>query len=565
MLLELAIKNFAIIDNLRVQFSPGLTILSGETGAGKSIIINAVNLLLGSRAGVDLIRKGADKAELEARFSVPPDSDLARLLTDNDLESDDGLIIRRVLSRAERHRVYINGRASALAQLTRIAANLASISGQHAHQGLLHQDQHLPILDQFGGLIPLRQEVEHLYKQLLPLLRRLTDLKDRRRRRADQVELLLFQKQEIETIAPLPREDEELEQERLRLKNVTQLYQTVFEGLNDLYDAPGSIFERLSDFSRKIQEARLLDAALSPSADAVEGSLFDIEDAIGQLRQYLQSLELNDTRLEAVETRLDLLTKLKRKYGGDLDAVLAKLADIEAALTGMDNLGDDIDTCRNEIEAVHNRLAVAARAISEKRKKSAASLASKVEAELAELKMSGTRFRVALDRHPATEESPFLAVDGYAIDETGIDQAVFMIAPNTGEDLKPLAAIASGGELSRVVLALKAILARSDLLETVVFDEVDAGIGGGVAEMVGKKLARLAAYHQILCITHLPQIAKFGEHHFKINKKVADGRTNTRITPLKDKERVDELARMLGGETVTPATLAHARELLSPN
>jgi DNA repair protein RecN (Recombination protein N) len=379
------------------------------------------------------------------------------------------------------------------------------------------------------------------------------------------VELLLFQKQEIETIAPMPREDEELEQERIRLKNVTQLYQTVFDGLNDLYDAPGSIFERLSDFSRKIQEARSLDGALSPSADAVEGSLFGIEDAIGQLRQYLQSLELNDTRLEAVETRLDLLTKLKRKYGGDLDAVLAKLSDIEAALTGMDNLGDDIETCRKEIEAIHNQLAVAARAISEKRKKSAASLASKVEAELAELKMSGTRFRVGLDQHPATEESPFLAVDGYAVDETGIDQAVFMIAPNTGEDLKPLATIASGGELSRVVLALKAILARSDLLETVVFDEVDAGIGGGVAEMVGKKLARLAAYHQILCITHLPQIAKFGEHHFKINKKVADGRTNTRITPLKDKERVDELARMLGGETVTPATLAHARELLSPN
>jgi DNA repair protein RecN (Recombination protein N) len=563
MLKELSIRNFAIIDDLKIGFSEGLTILSGETGAGKSIILNAVNLLLGSRASADLVRAGAKAAELEALFHISSDSPVALSMSEQGYDAQDGLLIRRVVSRSDSNRVYINGRLATIGILNAVTENLASISGQHAHQGLLKEDQHLLIIDQFGGLMPQRQAVFDLYHQILPLIDELGELKNIRQRQADHLELLRFQKDEISAAGIVSGEDIELDQERLRLKNAEMLYQIVHGSIEELYGASGSVIERMSAVRKNLERAGRIESRLAGAAEGLAESVYRIEDLIEQLRSYLKLIQMDDQRLEAVEGRLDKLNRLKRKYGGSLAAVLSQLAAIEEELSDVENIGEKIAATEKKISGLHRRSAEASLQLSRQRKKAAGDLTAKVSRELASLKMAQTVFDVSVQPIPWNEKSdPHLKVENQSLTETGIDRAVFMIAPNIGEELKPLASIASGGELSRVILALKAILAETDAVETVIFDEVDAGIGGGTAEVVGRKLSELGKHHQIICITHLPQIAKFGRHHFNVSKHVADGRTRTVIKQLSRRDRHREIARMLGGEEITQATLNHARELL---
>ena len=563
MLKELSIRNFAIIDDLQVRFEAGLTVLSGETGAGKSIIINAVNLILGSRASTDMIRTGADAAEIEALFDSGPESPAGRTAKDAGYEAADGLLVRRVISRTEGSRAYVNGRLATLQILASVTENLASISGQHAHQGLLKEDQHLLVLDRFAGLLPLREEVSARYHDLLPQLRHLADLKTRQARQSELTELLHFQQREIAAAAPRPGEDRELEEERLRLKNAGALYETVERGIEALYGESGSAAERLTQVRRDLEKMARFDAVLRGSSEACAEIAYRVEDVVAALRAYLKSLDLDAGRLEAVEERLDLLNRLKRKYGGSLPAVQAKLDQSTADLASIENIAAEIAAVQARLVERHARMAQQARALSRQRRAAAKRFTTQVSQELSSLKMSGTRFGVELTLVPAAADTdPLLSVDGSAVSDSGIDRAVFTIAPNVGEALKPLAAIASGGELSRVVLALKSILADTESVGTIVFDEVDAGIGGAVAEVVGQKLADLARHHQVVCITHLPQIAKFGDHHFRISKRVAEGRTRTLITRLTPEARTREMARMLGGERITRVTLEHAKELL---
>ena len=563
MLKELSIRNFAIIDDLQVSFSDGLTILSGETGAGKSIILNAVNLLLGSRASAELVRSGAETAELEAFFDIPHQSSIADLMSASGYEPAEGLLIRRLISRAGGNRVYINGRLATIQLLNTVTENLASISGQHAHQSLLKEEYHLLILDQFGGLMPLRQDMYEHFHQLLPLIDELEKLKHLRERQTEHLELLHFQKKEISDAGIIPGEDLELERERRRLKNADMLYQIVHGSIEELYGAPGSVMERIAEVKKHLEKAGGIDSQLKSGADSLAESAYRIEDLIVELRSYLNLIQIDEPRLEAVEERLNELNKIKRKYGGSLDAVQSQLASIEQELAQADNISEKINDLKNLIADLHERCKALALELSNSRMKTAGSFAEKIIAALASLKMSQTTFRVNLHTTAENENTArYLRVEGHALTETGIDRASFMIAPNPGEDLKPLATIASGGELSRVVLALKAILAQTDSVGTVIFDEVDAGIGGGTAEVVGRELSNLAKYHQVICITHLAQIAKFGQHHFSISKQVVDGRTRTSIQPLSEDERPREIARMLGGEVITAATLQHARELL---
>lgn len=562
MLRELSIKNFAIIDDLHIRFDSGFTILSGETGAGKSIIINAVNLILGSRATAGAIRTGAETAEIEAFFEIDEQSRAARIMSENDLDPAEGLMIRRIIAQSNRHRIYINQHPATIRLLTAISENLASISGQHAHQGLLDEDQHLRILDQFGGLMPLREAVGERFREIQPLIRRLDDLKAKKARQAEQLELLSFQKQEILAADIQPDEDARLERELLLLKNGEALYQAVNSGIEELYSAQNAIVERLVEVKKQFEKACRIDPDLTSRAEGIADVTFRIEDIVEDLRRYLDTIQTDERRIEAVDERLNRLRILQRKYGGSLSAVADHLLRIDAELNGIENLGDEIAAAEKALAQSRQALSDQALALSRKRAEVGRGLAVKVEEELARLKMSSTRFQVAMSRIPATEVThPDLVWEGAAIGETGIDRAAFMIAPNVGEALKPLSAIASGGELSRVVLALKAILAAMESVETLIFDEVDAGIGGGVAEIVGQKLAALAGHHQVLCITHLPQIAKFGDHHFAIAKNVHEGRTRTTIQPLDDPERIRELARMLGGVEMTQATLDHAREM----
>jgi len=563
MLKELSIRNFAIIDDLQIRFSAGLTILSGETGAGKSIILNAVNLLLGSRASADLVRTGAESAELEALFEINGSGRVAEIMAEHGYAPSDGLLIRRIISRSDTNRVYINDRMATIQLLNTITENLASISGQHVHQLLLKEEQHLLILDQFGGLMPLRAEVSTCFHRLIPLLEKLEKLKTLKKRQVEHKELLEFQQKEIAAADPAQGEDEALEQERARLKNAEELYQVVFNSIETLYSAPGSVIEKLVDVKKDLEKISQIDQQLKSKAANLSETAYQVEDLIEGLRSYLNSIQMDEKQLEAVEERLDTLNKLKRKYGGSIEAVLERLESIEKDLSRVENITESIRDTESQIGALHSQLKDRALILSRKRKKSAESFAKKVITQLATLMLSKTEFQVSLHSPPADESTnPYLATKNCMITDTGIDRATFLIAPNIGESLKPLASIASGGELSRVVLALKALLAKTDSVETVVFDEVDAGIGGGVAEVVGKKLADLANHHQVICITHLPQIAKFGNHHYRISKHVSQGRTRTSIRLLDDEDRHKEIARMLGGEKITQATLEHAREML---
>jgi DNA repair protein RecN (Recombination protein N) len=563
MLKELFIRNFAIIDDLQIRFSPGLTILSGETGAGKSIVLNAVNLLLGSRASADLVRTGAESAELEALFEIAASSRASRIMVEHGYDPSEGLLVRRIISRRDANRVYINGRLATIQLLNTVAENLASISGQHAHQLLLKDEQHLFILDQYSGLRPLREALSNCFKKMLPQLEKLNELKRLQKRQAEHIELLEFQKQEITAANPAPEEDRALEQERLRLKNAEELYQTVYNSIDVLYGAPGAVMEKLVAVKKDLDKLCRIDAQLDSKTQSLQGVAYQIEDLIEGLRSYLNSIQTNENQLEAVEERLDTLNRLKRKYGGSLDAVFEKRQLIEQDLSSIENVADMIKEIETQIDQWYTELRDLAITLSDKRKKAADRFAKKVIDQLATLKMAKTDFRVAIENLPANEKTdPHLTADKHMITEAGIDRATFLIAPNVGEDLKSLASIASGGELSRVILALKTLLAKTDSVETVVFDEVDAGIGGSVAEVVGKKLADLARHHQVICITHLPQIAKFGDQHFLVSKQVSAGRTRTSIVPLSPQDRYREIARMLGGEKITRATLAHARELL---
>jgi len=566
MLSELSIKNFAIIDDLRIRFGAGLTILSGETGAGKSIIINAVNLILGSRASAALVRTGAESAELEALFEIAPRSRAAAIMAQHGYDVSDGLIIRRVISTSDRHRIYINGRLATMQLLKAVTQNLASISGQHAHQGLLKEDQQLLILDHFGELIPLRTEVSTDFHQIVPLIQKRNELKALKSRQAEHIELLSFQKREILETAILDDEDRQLEQERNRLKNAETLYRTVHDSIETLYGQNSAVVDRLVETRKALEKAAQFDPQLASITKKVAEAAFGIEDIAENLRSYLKAVHMDERRLEEIEIRLDTLNKLKRKYGGSLEAIAVHLESIEKELYRTENISDQIAETDKKLNALQSQLSRRAKALSKQRAKTAKALAAKVEKQLSSLKMSQTEFEVSLARTPQDRSAdPHLNINGHTLTDTGIDRLAFMIAPNVGEALKPLAQIASGGELSRVVLALKSILAASDSVESIVFDEVDAGIGGGVAEVVGKQLFHLARHSQVICITHLPQIAKFGDHHFKVMKAVSKGRTRTSLEALDHPQRIDEIARMLGGEKITAATLEHAREMLIKN
>ena len=563
MLKELSIKNFTIIESLHICFSDGLTILSGETGAGKSIIINAVNLLLGSRASTKLIRTGAETAELEALFKITPESGACKILEEQGGKASEELLIKRIISRRDRHRIYINGHLATIQMLNQVTENLASISGQHAHQGLLKEDLQLTIIDQFGGLAPIRNKIYRLFYEMVPLIQKLRKLNNMQDRQTEHINLLEFQKKEISDASIKPGEDAALEQERIRLKNGKELYSTVYSSIEELYSANGAVVERLVEVKRNLDKATAIDPELTSKAKELSEATFRIEDIAEELRTYLKIIPLDDKHLEEIESRLDILTRLKRKYGGTLEAIISHFETIDHELSGVETISDQIKDIETKLAKLHGKLSGSALELSSKRSQTAKLLAKKVENELASLRMSGTEFKISLQSIPTSDNSdPHLVVKGNIINETGIDQARFLIAPNVGEDLKSMAGIASGGELSRIVLALKAILAEKGSVETLVFDEVDAGIGGSVAEAVGKKLSNLARYHQIICITHLPQIAKFGNSHFRITKNVSNGRTITSICPLNEKDRLQEIARMLGGMEITQTTLDYAHEML---
>ena len=563
MLSELAIKNFAIIDDVRISFKDGFSVLTGETGTGKSIIIEAVNLLLGSRVSAGLVRAGCDSAELEAFFELDEQSGVSILLREQGINGADGLIIRRVISASGKSRLFINSRQSTLEFLKQVTKNLAGISSQHAHQGLLKQDNHLDILDEFAGTTALKDEVTLLYRAILPLKKQIKELSQTLDAEKKEQALLEFQINEISDAVILPGEDEDLEKKRLMLLNASKIFETVNRSIHEIHDREGSLVEKVSVLSNEMEKIGSTDEALEKIADRLSSTLFDLQDITGELRNFSATIDLDPASLEMTDQRLDLISRLKRKYGGSLDALFAEYEAMTRRVSETAEIETQLMDVENEIKEKTEQIQNKAETLSSLRKTAGNTLSGLAGKQLQALEMDKAKFEVAFSRQNTTDLEDIATPGGEKIGRSGLDKVGFLLSPNPGEALKPLNKIASGGELSRIVLALKAVLSKKQSLETLIFDEVDAGIGGATSDKVGLKLRQLAQTHQVICITHLAQIAKYAAHQFRISKNVVDGRTFTTIIPLEEeKKRVEEIARMIGGKEITDATLTHARELL---
>ncbi len=561
MLVQLTISNFAIIRHLEIDFKPGLNILSGETGAGKSIIINAVNLILGGRATSDLIRSGTNEARVEALFVLPGNSPLTKIISEMGFPFNGELLIRRSLSREGRNKIMINGSIGTIQMLSRLGVMMISISGQHEHQLLLKSDNHLFLLDDFGDLTAERISLNEVFREYENLLANRQRLETEIREAKDKKELTSFQIKEIEAAEIRVGEDDVLEEEKKRLRYAGQLKEVIAESYQTLYEKDSSVISELSLCVKSMEKGMEMDKRLNGIRKALSSAKAELEEAGLELRGLQESIMIDPLRLEEVEERLQILNKLKRKYGSSLEEILKYRERLSGLMDNMDVQEKKLKELDARLDGKRMEIISKAMALSRERKRAAERFEKSVENELALLDMGGTRFEVRF--HPdgfVVGSDPKVQIA--AVKTDGFDRVEFMLSPNIGEELKALSRIASGGELSRIMLALKTILARQASVETVIFDEVDSGIGGATAEVVGEKLWALAQYHQILCITHLPQIASKGEAHFLVEKRVEKNRTNTIISELDSMGRLKEVARLLGGKVISEQAIAHAREML---
>jgi DNA repair protein RecN (Recombination protein N) len=555
MLTELSIRNFAIIDELKVSFTEGLNVITGETGAGKSIIIGAMSLLLGDRASVDMIRSQEESAVVEAMFDVGEMADLKGMIREMGFQVGKELILKRIVSRTGKNRVYVDGQLATLGMLSTISESLVNICGQHEHQIILNADKHVDILDEFGGLLQLRSEYSEMYKQYLSYNEKLRQLQAVNKTRDERGAFLKFQIKEIEDAGIKIGEDDTLLDEKRVLNNVQKLTEYATVAYDMLYGKTGSILEGLRSFKSNVREIKKIDSGLRMSEQDMDAVYYQLEEAALNLRDYKKNLSYDPARLETIDNRLELLGQLKRKYGRTLDDVLKKQADIEKELKTFESVDDEIEQISKEVESLSPRLLDKARTLSQKRRETAAVLKKVIEEELHTLRMEKAAFEVMFTESAGDANSA-------SFKPRGIDEVEFYLTTNVGEALKPLNRIASGGELSRIMLAIKKVLARSGSVGTLIFDEVDSGIGGATAADVGRKLKDVSKHHQVLCITHLPQIACFGDMHYRVVKTVSGERTAASVDILSEDGRLDEIARMLGGTELTKKTREHAREML---
>ncbi|HEY6639486.1 MAG TPA: DNA repair protein RecN [Nitrospiraceae bacterium] len=555
MLAELRIVNFALIEQLSLQFQSGFTVLTGETGAGKSLLIDAIALLVGGRASTDQIRSGEDEAQLEAAFHLPDTHPLLQRLRSQDIigRNESDLILRRVLSRSGRHRVYVNGSLCPLRVLEELGGTLVDIHGQHEQQSLLAAAKQLDALDGFGRLYELRRKYEQAYLGWRELRAQLdvlqSDVADRARRES----LLRFQVQEIEQAGLLPDEEEQLRSERQRLVHAHRLRELAHETHVELQEDEQAVLTRLGRVGRTLAELAQTDPTMGDCEQAVTESAIQLKELAGRLRDYAQQLEADPDRQVVVEDRLDLIQRLKKKYGGSAEAVVAmgRLAQEELQL--LDNREERTAELTGLLDEEARRLHTLAQQLSKKRIDAAKRMTTLVGAELAALKMEQAIFQVTVSSDESAE----------GLGPAGRDRVEFLLSSNLGEPPRPLGRVASGGELSRIMLALKTVLAEMDQVPVLVFDEIDTGVGGAVAAAMGTRLRKLGSFHQVFCITHLPQVASQAEHHLLVEKGLESQRTSTSVRVLKGMGREEEIARMLSGSTITKKVRETAAELMA--
>ena len=553
MLRTLSIRNFAIIDRLNLEFGPGFNVLTGETGAGKSILMDALNLLLGSRAGTEMVRSGADKAVVDAVFDLVESSEVRRIVEDLGFEvEEDMLYISREVTAAGKSTGRIGGRPATIAQLREIGDYLVDLHGQHEHQALLAVSRHIDMLDAWGGreFLSLRAEVADSFQQAQQLRRERASLAKDARERTHLLDLYQFQVKEITEAGLTEGEDDELDLEYRRISNAQKLAESAAAAAAAITgtDENGAL-DALAKAVRGLEDAASLDETLLPILDAIRSASYELTEAERDLTRYQDEIEVDPERQKEIEDRLEQIRALKRKYGDSIAEIVsygeATSAKLEA-LSNSEERGVDLD---KEIARIDKHLRAISSRLSALRKKAAGEFAQITMTELRELGMSKTRFEVQVTQVEPTAK--------------GIDRVEFQISVNPGEPLRPLAKVASGGEISRVTLAIKSAMARQEALPTMVFDEIDTGIGGRTAGVIAEKMAQLACSAQILCITHLAQIASRGSSHYSIEKRVVGGRTSVAVSPLNPEQRIAEVARMIGGTNVTETVLQHAREMLS--
>ena len=551
MLLELAVENYAVIEKVRVRFHPGLNLLTGETGSGKSIVVDALGLLLGGRASPEMVRTGAERARISGIFEVSESPALARLLEDAGIEIEDGeVLVEREIQAGGKSRAFVGNRPATAALLKDLAVHLADIHGQHDQQQLFSPSIQCEMLDAFAGAGAQASQVTESFKEWRRTAVECEGLDRASQEKLRLADLWAFQRQEIEAVSPQPGEDAELENERRVLRNVVRLQELAGGAYAALYEDPASATAQVGSIAKRLEELARIDESAREMSAQIQPATIALQETAHSLGHYLGRLEADPGRLDQVEDRLAALEKLKRKYGASVEQVLAFLEEVRSNLAAVESADDRRVALQKEVATLAQAYESAAQTLSAKRKDAASRLGKRVEQELAALAMEKTRVGIRVEAAPWSER--------------GADTVEFLIAPNVGEELKPLDKIASGGELSRVALALKTAMPapknRSPL--TLVFDEVDAGVGGSAAEAVGRRLKKLSGANQVICVTHLPQIAGFADHHYFVEKHSEGGRTVASIEELASAARTREIGRMLSGEHITQEALRHAEQLL---
>lgn len=554
MLTELRIVNFALIEQLHIQFDSGFTVLTGETGAGKSLLIDAIGLLVGGRASADQIRSGEDEAHLEAAFHLPDSHPLLQQLRADGVigPRDSELVLKRILARSGRHRIYLNGSLCPLRVLEALGGTLVDIHGQHEQQSLLASASQLDAVDNFGSIQPLKARYEAAYREWKDLGSQIEATRQAGTDRKRLEELLRFQVHEIEQAGLSADEEQSLARERQRLIHASRLRELAEGAHAELQADDHGVLERLGRIGRQLAELAQTDQAMESCELQVREAVIQLKDLAGRLRDYADQLEADPDRQSQLEDRLDLIQRLKRKYGGSVEAVMETGARVREELHAIETSESRAAELTIQLEASERRAADLAKQLSKKRGEAAQRLKGLVSTELAAVRMEQTVFDIVV-----------LSGDGpEALGPAGRDRVDFVLSSNVGEPPRPLGRIASGGELSRVMLALKTVLADTDHVPVLVFDEIDTGVGGAVAAAMGTRLRRLGAFHQVFCITHLPQVASQAQHHLLVEKSQANKRTTTSVRALNGMRREEEIARMLGGVTITKKVRETAAELI---
>lgn len=555
MLTELRITNFAVIERLSLTIDSGFTVLTGETGTGKSLLIDAVALLVGGRASSDQIRFGEDEAQLEASFEIPLMHPLLQRLRDREIlgPQDTQLIIRRIIARSGRNRVYLNGVLSPVHVLEEFAGTLIDIHGQHDQQSLLSNPAQLEVLDAFGRLLELRSQYRSVHREWVRVREERAQLVARLQQRSQQEGLLRFQQQELDEAACHIGEEELLQAERHRVGSSWRLAELASEAQGRLHDDASGILVNLVSMERILTALSQIDPGMNGIVRLASEAKVLLKEVADSLRSYAEGLDSDPMRLSAIDDRLAVIQKMKKKYGGTIEAVLNTHHRVKQDLEQLQGADSQLDRYDRLIEEQQRNVSELARALSEKRAEAATRLTNLVDKELNALKMASVRFLVqVMPNEPDQLDGP-----------DGADRVEFLLSANAGEPLKPMSRVASGGELSRVMLALKSVLADVDHVPVLIFDEIDTGVGGAVAATIGKRLRELGRYHQVLCITHLPQVASQAQHHFSVEKSEVKGRTVTTVRSLTGTSREGEIARMLGGERITQKTRSAAAELIA--